>query len=371
MSEKFENIYEILTKDNIGRDYFELRKEMVVRVFLYVAAFVLVGFGFINIIFYQRYAVGFIDFLAFFGIILALKSIKEQKTLQKAIVISSFNLFVFFLFYIIFNQNYDFGLIWSIFLPIFIIPINGHKKGLVLSLIFYAIAIVLAYNGIGEWQDGQWNFHSFLRFSIASLVLVYVTYINELAIYKNNVLLQEKENKEQKYIKKLQEMAKQDHLTGIYNRRYISELSSKEIKEAKRYEKNLSIAILDIDYFKNINDTYGHNIGDSVLKVFSKIISENIRDSDLFGRWGGEEFIIVFTNTSLDQAYEKCLKLKELIENYKFEKVHKITCSIGVASIDASDRIYDIIERADKALYEAKQSGRNKVVKYEEISKKG
>jgi hypothetical protein len=195
MSEKFENIYEILTKDNISRDYFELRKEMVVRVFLYVAAFVLVGFGFINIIFYQRYAVGFIDFLAFFGIILALKSIKEQKTLQKAIAISSFNLFVFFLFFIIFNQNYDFGLIWSIFLPIFIIPINGYKKGLILSLIFYAVAIVLAYNGIGEWQDGQWNFHSFLRFSVASLVLVYVTYINELAIYKNNVLLQKKKTK--------------------------------------------------------------------------------------------------------------------------------------------------------------------------------
>ena len=365
MSEKLDDLYDVLLKDKISKDYFELRKEMVVRIFLYVAAFVLIVFGAINVTFYQKYLVGGIDFLAFFGILLALKSIKQQKTLKKARIISSINLFVFFLMYIIFNQNNDFGLIWSIFLPIFLIPINGHKKGLILSLIFYTIAIFFAYNGIGEWQGGEWNFHSFIRFSGASLVLVYVTYINELSIYKNNLLLQEKEKKEQKYVKKLQDIATNDHLTGVYNRRYISELSSKEIKEANRYKKDLSLAILDIDYFKKINDTYGHNIGDLVLKKFSKIICKSIRDSDLFGRWGGEEFLIVFTNTSIEKAYKKCLMIKELIENEKFETVNKVTCSIGLASINKDDKLDKIVDRADKALYEAKESGRNKVVKYE------
>ncbi|SFP06273.1 hypothetical protein [Hydrogenimonas thermophila] len=203
----FKTVYDLITANIDSNDYFQLRKEMIVRVFLYIATVILILFTFINLFIYKNYPVAFLDIIASIISLYSIKKLKNRNTLNLAVNISSFNLFFFFLIFLILNKNNDNGLFWIMFLPIFIIPLNGHNRGLIISLIFYAIAFTIAYFGIDEWQNGNWNFHSYIRFVISSLVLLYVIYVNELAIYRSNVLLSEKEKENKEYLKKLQEMA--------------------------------------------------------------------------------------------------------------------------------------------------------------------
>ena len=120
--------------------------------------------------------------------------------------------------------------------------------------------------------------------------------------------------------------------------------------------------ILDIDYFKETNDKYGHQVGDEILIQICNIISNNIRESDIFGRWGGEEFILLLPQTNLDNAYIVAENLRNKIENHSFEKVGQKTISIGISQFDNIEDTKQFIKRADDAMYKAKNSGRNKVL---------
>ena len=163
--------------------------------------------------------------------------------------------------------------------------------------------------------------------------------------------------------KKIEEIAKTDVLTHICNRFHLDIIFKSEFEKAKRYNTTFSIIFLDIDYFKKVNDTYGHDIGDSVLIEISDLVKSNIRKSDIIGRWGGEEFIIICSETKVEDAYILAEKLRKLVEEYNFKTVKHKTCSFGVSSFLTDDKNYEeIVKRADDALYKAKNSGRNKVV---------
>ncbi len=362
-----QKLYDFFTANIQRENYFELRKEIIVRVFLSIAAFILIAFGALNFFVYHKYNLALIDAFASIVSIYSLFQLQHKKTLQLAIKISSLNLFFFFLAYLYLNQNNDNGLVWLIFLPLFIIPLNGHKKGLIISLVFYAIAFSIAYFGIGVWDDGLWNFHSYIRFVLSSLVLVYMVYITELAIYRTNIFLEEKEKANKLYMEQLKDNAQKDYLTNVFNRRRVHELLVSELQTSKRYNIPFCVAIVDIDFFKHINDKYGHNIGDEVLVNFSQIFTKLLRETDIFGRWGGEEFVIVFTHTHLHNAAHKCEQLREMVEKFEFDNVEKITCSIGLAECTQQiPSVEVLVENADKALYKAKESGRNKVVTYKQ-----
>lgn len=166
----------------------------------------------------------------------------------------------------------------------------------------------------------------------------------------------------------LKERADKDYLTGLYNRRYLTSIAQKLIKIAKRKKYSMSIILMDIDRFKHINDTYGHAIGDEVLKEISTLLTENIRESDVLARFGGEEFSILLPETDKDAAYVLADKLRVIIENNIFvfddEIRLGVTISGGVESIDVNvEKDIDIaINKADKALYRAKESGRNRIL---------
>ncbi|MFA6138218.1 MAG: diguanylate cyclase [Sulfurimonas sp.] len=202
--------------------------------------------------------------------------------------------------------------------------------------------------------------------SIASaLILLIITvylirrilnnYINMIDSYQSRIAIKHRT---------LLKLSNIDHLTKINNRKSIENILIKELKRVERYNQKLSLIILDIDNFKKINDTYGHNIGDSVLKNIAKIVSSTIRETDYFGRWGGEEFVIVSTETSLDNAFVIAEKVRQNIYSYNFEEVKKVSCSIGVTEYTEGDTNQTIVNNADTALYEAKNSGKNKVVVY-------
>jgi polar amino acid transport system substrate-binding protein len=166
----------------------------------------------------------------------------------------------------------------------------------------------------------------------------------------------EKQNKE------LEHLANIDKLTGIYNRLRLDDILQNELDRFRRYNHHFACAIIDIDYFKNVNDTYGHLIGDKVLKELSNVVKQNIRTSDYFGRWGGEEFLIILPEINKVDLENLLEKIRVNISEHDFLEAGNQTISIG-ATISVKDDVEDsIINRADVSLYEAKNSGRNRIV---------
>jgi two-component system, cell cycle response regulator len=171
--------------------------------------------------------------------------------------------------------------------------------------------------------------------------------------------------------KTLDNLANIDGLTGLYNHRYFQNVLDQEINRAMRHNSTLSILMIDIDHFKKVNDTYGHQVGDFVLSEFSKTIQQNIRQYDILARYGGEEFVVLLPESNAEDALIVAEKLRAIIEQTPFqdsrEKYH-VTASFGLASstpaIEDDFSKNGLINQADQALYEAKEKGRNRVVKY-------
>ena len=157
----------------------------------------------------------------------------------------------------------------------------------------------------------------------------------------------------------LEKLAVTDKLTKLYNRYKIDTILDDEKKRADRYGSNFGIIVLDIDYFKKVNDTYGHHIGDKVLEEFSSILKDNSRETDIVGRWGGEEFLIIVPQTEHDSIIHFANNLRIKIEKHKFKFVGKITTSIGITMYEKNESIISVVNRADEALYVSKDSGRN------------
>ncbi len=155
--------------------------------------------------------------------------------------------------------------------------------------------------------------------------------------------------------------ASYDGLTNVYNRTKLNELLLQQIQNAQDAHTTFSLIMIDIDFFKHINDTYGHLTGDDVLIQISELITSHIRQSDVFARWGGEEFILLLPSVSLENAELIANNLKEKITTKIFPKIGHLTCSFGVTEFKENDTIDDIIQRADAALYQAKKKGRDQV----------
>lgn len=163
-----------------------------------------------------------------------------------------------------------------------------------------------------------------------------------------------------------------DYLTGAYNRRYILETLSVEFMKSKRYSFNLSCILIDIDNFKSINDTYGHQVGDFTLKTISDLVQETVREVDIFGRYGGEEFLIILPNTKVCDAAIVAEKVRKKIAQLHFETGNKeagtfmLTLSLGVSGIHTGNpaTVEELLCNTDKALYQAKDNNKNQYVIY-------
>ena len=170
----------------------------------------------------------------------------------------------------------------------------------------------------------------------------------------------------------MEKRAKVDSLTGLYNHRYLQEQLEKEIVRSERYKENLSFMIMDIDFFKKVNDTYGHPAGDLILKKVSELIKAGLRQTDIASRYGGEEFAAILLKSDLNKACQIAERIRNSVENYNFiisgnAKVN-VTISGGIANYPSNtDNKKTLIEKADKALYYAKKTGRNKICRFEDI----
>ncbi len=161
--------------------------------------------------------------------------------------------------------------------------------------------------------------------------------------------------------RELEILAVTDKLTGLYNRAKIDKDLVHELSMAERYEHVFSVVLIDIDHFKSINDSFGHLVGDTVLKELAILMEQHTRETDIKGRWGGEEFILILPSTNIEKAINAAEILRNSIAEYEFKTVGSVTASFGVSAYRANDDSDAVVNRADHALYEAKRHGRNRV----------
>ena len=159
----------------------------------------------------------------------------------------------------------------------------------------------------------------------------------------------------------LTKLAMTDNLTKLSNRAKFYEVIERETERFRRHNQPLSILLFDIDGFKTINDTYGHNVGDEALKSLTKLVGAQLREVDYFVRWGGDEFIIVAPDTGIDKAASLAERARRVVEAHIFQTIGSCTITFSVAQFQASDTVDSFIKRADRGLYKAKEAGKNRV----------
>jgi len=187
--------------------------------------------------------------------------------------------------------------------------------------------------------------------------IAYTRWVKMIQEYQNE--LQQINEKLERKSKKFEKIAATDPLTGLYNRLKLLELFVTEYTLMLQRQHDLSLLVIDLDHFKRVNDTYGHNIGDKVLKQVSNLLLHELRSIDILCRWGGEEFVVLLPSANAEDAFFISEKIRKNIENLAMEDLPSITASIGFTQVKEGDDLHSAIERADKALYMAKIAGRN------------
>lgn len=173
--------------------------------------------------------------------------------------------------------------------------------------------------------------------------------------------LKDQLRKTQDVAEQMAALAQTDALTGIPNRRQIEDVLEQEMERSRRYETPLSFIAFDLDDFKRLNDTYGHDAGDGVLVQLAELIQPHLRPSDRFGRWGGEEFVIVASSTPLRPAQRLANRLRSAIVAHELGPERTLSASFGVSEFRPDDSATTLVKRADVALYRAKEHGKNRV----------
>ncbi len=204
-------------------------------------------------------------------------------------------------------------------------------------------------------QEGEVSLEATLGEATYELHISYVQEVGLIRIYVLDISQRKRAEEEIKHL------ATTDSLTGIANRGAFSAILTGEVERAKRYGTPLALAMYDLDYFKRVNDTFGHDVGDYVLRAVTDLVKQNIRATDVVARWGGEEFLVLMPQMDMRGAGKAAEKLRQAIAGHHFDKVSELTASFGVVVFDAQDDQNSLLKRVDDALYRAKQQGRNRV----------
>ena len=237
--------------------------------------------------------------------------------------------------------------IWMGVFPILFLFVAGVRIGLCWSLVLMTVFTARMY--IYPKFVGDVGVSDVIY---ANTVIVFLFTIGMAYLY---------EKVSSQYQNMLNDQAKTDYLTGINNRRAISAALENEILRAKRYKKSASLLLIDIDHFKKINDQYGHDVGDKVLRIIADIICKSVRSTDMAARWGGEEFLVILPETDAHGAKILAERIRTRVASYQFSQIDNATLSIGVSTMILDDDPDTLVKRTDLALYRAKEAGRNRV----------
>jgi len=243
---------------------------------------------------------------------------------------------------------------------------------LMIPLILYLVSLIVRPITLLEHESEKVSKRQFSRISKVKTRLMEIHRLSDSMYVMSKSIQDYQQNLEQKIEERTKELEEKntqleklsvtDRLTEVFNRMKLDSVLEGEINRANRYKNPLSLIILDIDHFKRVNDTHGHQTGDSVLVEFADILRKTVRNTDTVGRWGGEEFLVICPETGLKGAISLAESIREKIEAHNFTTVGRVTASIGVSAYSEGDREKDMIGRADACLYQAKAEGRNRVI---------
>ncbi len=209
--------------------------------------------------------------------------------------------------------------------------------------------------------DPPFNYKLLWKILLAIAVFIILLLLWNWQLLQFNKQIAETNIKLEEKTEELKRISITDSLTGLYNRRYGNAKLSEELNRLSRYKHELSIILIDLDNFKDINDRWGHLAGDGVLQTFANILENNTRESDIVSRWGGEEFLIICPETNLEGAVTQAEHLRQIFASTEFRDIGSRTASFGVASYQAGETKDNLVKRADNNLYQAKHNGRNQV----------
>lgn len=344
---KTQNIFINIFTSGIATDDISLKYRLVVLNTCLLLGAVSLGVFFVFWTMAGNYILSSIDILVSILFWVAFFSLRKTQDSQTIIFLSSLMIIVAAIAFLVVNRNINFGLSWIYVIPIYIMFLMGHKKGLILTLVYCFFVAAEIYVHYDLWVDDGLTAIFLSRLIITTFIIIIISYVSELSFSKIN--------------ERIYELSITDSLTNVYNRRHFDSILDKELKRQNRTKLPLCLCMLDVDNFKKLNDTLGHLQGDLVLKEVANIIKNTIRETDEIGRWGGEEFCIILPNTSLDPAIILIERVRKNIENFDFLTSMKITCSFGIAQINENEDADSLIKKADTAMYLAKNSGKNRI----------
>lgn len=235
---------------------------------------------------------------------------------------------------------------------------NTNGDQVVIGFIVFVFCLEVIGLIIVDFLHPEWFYH----YSDPVMQVVDISSGAIFAILGNFMIILAFVNMYYRQMEKTEQLAIRDSMTGLYNHLYIVSRLEEEIGRSARYQTPLSIIIVDLDHFKKINDTFGHLMGDTVLKQVSKVIKSQCRTVDKIGRYGGDEFLVILPETSMENASKLATRLRDSIQKLKFGQPVEVTISQGIAGYEQGETADAMIERADTNLYTAKNSGRNQFI---------
>ncbi|MBV1909914.1 MAG: GGDEF domain-containing protein [Kangiellaceae bacterium] len=250
-----------------------------------------------------------------------------------------------------------------------VVSLASHKDNLLLAKVLDKAVMTTNQIEIADFMNQsavytygrEIDYSRYWYFGLITVILIIslLWWIRYLRALNYKLETTHKELEEKSY--ELEILSTTDSLTNTYNRLKLDDVFIKEIARSNRYNSELSVIMLDIDFFKNVNDEFGHIAGDQILIKFAELLKTNLRDNDILGRWGGEEFLVICTGIDSTKAVLAAEKLRKIIENENFSPASNLTASFGIAGWKKGDTEESIVARADQAMYTSKHQGRNRV----------
>ncbi|MFD2166201.1 GGDEF domain-containing protein [Thalassotalea euphylliae] len=330
------------------------RKKLVLSFFTYIGTVFLLIFGFKTPAEATLLKTTLFSAAALF--LINLFVLRFHKRLELTTTLTGLSIIPLVLAIVYTGGHQNTGLYWTYPFPITLFIFFGYWRGLVLNLILFAGITFLVFSP--ELTIAVYRIEEISRYFASYIVNVILCLIAEYFRFKSHSELTNVNIEKQK-------QANTDALTGLPNRRFVDSVFIEDVISNPSRHFPLSIAILDIDHFKRVNDNYGHDIGDLVLKHVATTIRRVLRESDLVARIGGEEFLLIFRDVDITKGMMVAEKVRAGIEAAPFEKGNthiRITVSMGCAQVDDTVNFDNVIKTADEHLYQAKEHGRNRVV---------
>jgi diguanylate cyclase (GGDEF)-like protein len=260
------------------------------------------------------------------------------------------------LMYILLRQGLCFGLL----LPILI---YGFEQRRIIACVVGLCILTLLVFEVAGMRLGSFDGEALSSVNHGLFTLLSLIQYTVLAgcIYFMQSYTMQHEREAEQSTRKLHRLAIRDGMTGIFNHTFLEQYIADAINRSKRSGNPLSLLMIDVDYFKRINDTFGHNAGDDVLKELVRVLSSSTRSTDYLGRWGGDELVMLLTDTNLMGAANLAEKLRRLVEEHRFPHCKHLTISLGASLYRDGDTSVSLVERADASMYRSKRNGRNRV----------